>query len=165
MMYKDPTSITTRRIPVRIFVSFLLSFSFAHLAPAQDTRGSISGTVTDPQAAVIAGATVIVANTGTGTSTRLTTNAGGYFEAPLLLPGSYSITVETSGFKRSVRSGLTLEIGERLQIDFQLEVGGTSESVTVSAEAPMLDTSTVSTGKIGRASCRKECRSRMSASE
>src|SRR5688572_25657614 len=54
---------------------------------------------------------------------------------------------ETAGFKRSVRSGLTLEIGERLQIDFQLDVGGTSESVTVSAEAPMLDTSTVSTGR------------------
>ena len=132
---------------MRIFAPFLLCFLFAHLAPAQDTRGSILGTVTDPQAAVIPGATVIVANTGTGTSTRLITNAGGYFEAPLLLPGSYSVTVETSGFKRSVRSGLNLELGERLQIDFQLEVGGTSESVTVSSEAPMLDTSTVSTGR------------------
>ena len=114
---------------------------------AQDTRGTISGTVTDPQGGVLPGVAVTVANTGTGTSTRLTTNASGYYEAPLLLPGAYSVTVETTGFKQSVRSGLTLAMGERLQIDFQLELGSATESVTVTSEAPMLDTSTVSTGR------------------
>ena len=73
---------------------FVLSVS-SILAPAQDTRGNISGTVTDSQGAVISGAAVVVANTGTGTSTRLTTNASGYYEAPLLLPGTYSVTVES----------------------------------------------------------------------
>mgnify|MGYP005850771553 FL=1 len=114
---------------------------------AQETRGSITGTVTDPQGAVIAGAAVVVTNTGTGTSARLTTNASGYYEAPLLLPGSYSISVEFAGFKRAVRDGVTLALSDQLQINFQLEVGGTTESVTVTAEAPMLDTSTVSTGR------------------
>ena len=52
------------------------------LALAQDTRGNISGTVTDAQGAVISGATVVVTNTGAGTSTRLTTNSSGYYEAP-----------------------------------------------------------------------------------
>ncbi|MGH9658011.1 MAG: carboxypeptidase-like regulatory domain-containing protein, partial [Bryobacteraceae bacterium] len=113
------------------------------LLDAQDTRGNISGTVTDPQAAVISAAAVTVANTGTGVTVRLSTNASGYYEAPLLLPGSYSITVESPGFKKSVRSGVTLGLGEQLQINFLLEVGGTTESVTVTAEAPMLDTSTV----------------------
>jgi hypothetical protein len=117
------------------------------LAAAQDTRGNISGTVTDSQGAVIPGATVVVSNTGTGTSTRLTTNSSGYYEAPLLLPGTYSVSVENTGFKRSVRSGLTLALGERLQINFQLELGATTDSVNISAEAPLLDTSSVSTGR------------------
>ena len=75
------------------------------------------------------------------------TNASGYYEAPLLLPGGYSVSVESSGFKKSLRSGITLGIGEQLQINVPLEVGGTTESVTITAEAPMLDTSSVSTGR------------------
>lgn len=114
---------------------------------AQDTRGKISGTVTDSQAAVIAGASVTVAHTDAGTTTRLTTNSSGYYEAQLLLPGNYSITVESPGFKKSVRSGMTLGLGEQLQINLQLEVGGATELVTVTGEAPMLDTSTVTTGR------------------
>jgi hypothetical protein len=134
-----------------VFVRFLLltlvSLSVPCLTLAQDTRGNISGTVTDAQAAVISGAAVTVANTDTGAITRLTTNASGHYEALLLLPGSYTITVESAGFKKAVRAGVTLELSEQLQINFQLEIGGTTESVTVTAEAPMLDTSTVSTGR------------------
>jgi hypothetical protein len=117
------------------------------MAFAQDTRGNISGTVTDAQKAAIAGAAVTVTNTGTGTFTKLVTNASGYYEAPLLLAGEYRVTVENAGFKRSVRSGITLVIGDRLQIDVQMEVGGTTESVTVTSEAPMLDTNSVSSGR------------------
>lgn len=114
---------------------------------AQDTRGAISGTVTDTQKAVIAGAAVLVANTGTGTSTRLTTNSSGYYEAPLLLAGEYRITVENAGFKKSVRNGVTVGIGDRLQVDIVLEVGASAESITVTSEAPMLDTNSVTTGR------------------
>lgn len=128
----------------RAVLALLLS---ALCLSAQDTRGTIAGTVTDAQQAVVAGAGIVVTNTGTNTVTRLTTNSSGYYEAPLLLPGEYSVTVEMSGFKRYVRSGITLAIGERLQIDAPLEVGGTAESVTVNAEAPLLDTSSVSTGR------------------
>ncbi len=131
------------RLSTVLFASALL----AGITSGQDTRGNISGTVADAQKAVIGGATVIVTNTGTGTTTRLITNAAGYYEAPLLLAGEYQISVENSGFKKSVRSGITLVIGDRLQIDFQLEVGGTSESVTVTSEAPMLDTNSVSSGR------------------
>ncbi|MGE5568492.1 MAG: TonB-dependent receptor domain-containing protein [Rhodospirillales bacterium] len=132
---------------MRLFTFAYLVVFVPWLAFAQDTRGNISGTVTDAQGAVIAGATVVVTNTGTGTSVRLTTNANGYYEAPLLLPGAYSISAEYPGFKRLVRSGVTLAIGEQLQIDLQLEVGGAAESVTVTGEAPILDTSTVTTGR------------------
>lgn len=128
-------------------LSGLICLSMATMSLAQDTRGNISGTVSDAQGAIIPGAAVTVANTGTGTSARLLTNSSGYYEAPLLLPGSYSVTVEMQGFKRLVRSGLTVGLSERLQIDLMLEVGGTTESVTVTSEAPILDTSSVSTGR------------------
>lgn len=132
---------------VRFLAAVLAVLLSAVTAPAQDTRGSISGTVTDSQGAVVAGASVVVANTGTGTATRLTSNSSGYYEAPLLLPGTYSVTVESSGFKKSIRSNLALGLGEQLQINMPMEIGGTTESITVSSEAPMLDTSTVSTGR------------------
>jgi hypothetical protein len=81
------------------------------------------------------------------TSSTLQTNSSGYYEARLLLPGSYTVAVTFQGFKRSVRSGITLALSEQLRIDMQLEVGGTSEWITITAEAPILDTSTVSTGR------------------
>lgn len=132
---------------MRYIGSIVVLFLCAMLVQAQDTRGNISGTVTDATGAVVSGAAVTVANTGTGTSTRLTTNSSGYYEAPLLLPGSYNVTVESTGFKKSIRSGLTLAIGEQLQINLQLELGDASESITVTSEAPLLDASSVSTGR------------------
>lgn len=130
---------------MRNIVSLLVLLSC--VSSAQDTRGSISGTITDSQAAIVTGAVVTVTNTDNGTAVQLTSNRSGYYEAPLLLPGSYSVTAEMAGFKKTVRTGITLALSEQLQINIQLEVGGTTESVTVSAEAPLLDTSTVRTGR------------------
>jgi hypothetical protein len=135
------------RLARGFFPSALLAARLISLLPAQDTRGTISGTVTDSQNAVLVGAAVLVTNAGTGVVSRRTTNQSGYYEAPLLLPGTYSITVESSGFKKAVRSGVTLGLSDRLQIDFQMEVGGVTESVTVTAEGPILETSSVTTGR------------------
>ena len=131
---------------MRISIAVLLSLSIACLS-AQDTRGNISGTVTDPQGASIARAGVIVTNTNTTNATKLTTNDRGYYEVPLLLPGTYAVVVESAGFKKALRTGIILGIGEQAQINIVLDVGATTESVTVSAEAPMLDTTSVSTGR------------------
>src|SRR5437899_13093100 len=100
-------------------------------AQAQDTRGMISGTVTDPGGARVAGATVTVTNTGTNVSTPLTTNASGYYEAPLLPGGQYQVSVEAPGFKKVVRSSLTLRMSDKIDIDIKLEVGALTESVTI----------------------------------
>jgi hypothetical protein len=124
-----------------------LFVSFCFVLSAQDTRGNISGTVTDPQGGTVAAAAVTVTNTGTGTSTKLATNASGYYEAPLLVPGSYSVAVEMAGFKKLLRSGVTVGLGEQLQVNVQLEVGATAESVTVTAEASMLDTAAATSGR------------------
>jgi len=114
---------------------------------AQDTRGMISGTVTDPRGSVVVGAAVVVTNTETNVSTPLTTNVSGYYEAPLLPAGEYQVTVEATGFKKTVRSNLTLTMSDQIKIDIRLEVGGVNESITITAESPILDTSTVTTGK------------------
>jgi len=115
---------------------------------AQEARGSIAGKVTDPQGAVIAGATVTVTNTETNAVARARSNDTGYFEAALLNPGSYSVAVEAPGFKRAVRSGLDLNVAGRLDLAFQLEIGSVTESVEVRAAAPLLDTTTASGGRV-----------------
>src|SRR5216684_1767325 len=117
------------------------------LSQAQDIRGTISGTVTDSQGAQVAGAAVVVTNTDTNVSTTLTTNSSGFYEAPLLMPGPYQVNVEARGFKKINRPSLVLAMRGQLRIDIQLEVGAVNESITITAESPILDTSTVSTGK------------------
>ncbi len=119
----------------------------AGLSQAQDIRAKISGTVSDPQGAAIAGAAVEVTNTDTNVSTSLITNTSGFYEAPLLLPGPYKVTATSPGFKTTRRPNLVLTLGSDIKIDLQLEVGAVGDSVTVNAESPILDTSTVSTGK------------------
>lgn len=128
----------------RLFAVLLLG---ACCLCAQDIRGTIAGTVTDPQGADVVGASVAVTNTDTNVSTSLTTNASGYYQAPMLLPGPYQVTVDATGFKKTVRSNLVLTMRADLKIDIQLEVGELSQSVTISAESPILDTSTVTVGK------------------
>ena len=125
-------------------VSLLLSAAFI---VAQETRGNISGTVADPQGGVIAGASVTVTSLDTRVTTSVKTNTAGYYLASLLIPGRYEVTVEAAGFKRSVRSGLILGVGQQMDLDIKLEVGAVSESVTVSADTQMLDTASVTVGQ------------------
>src|SRR4051794_12024349 len=94
-------SIEELRMQIRLLVVFFGLMS--GLSQAQDIRGAISGTVTDPQGAQVVGAAVVVTNTGTNVSTKLTTNSSGFYEAPLLMPGPYEVTVEARGFKKSKR--------------------------------------------------------------
>jgi hypothetical protein len=107
---------------------------------AQETRSAILGTVKDAAGAVVAGATLDVTNTETNTTTKLVTNSSGYFEAPYLLPGAYSITVTAQGFKRHVQQGYTLSVNSRQNVDLTLEIGSAQESVTVTATAALLET-------------------------
>jgi len=109
-------------------------------ALAQETRSTILGTVRDAAGAVVPGATVMIVNTETNVATQVATNHSGYFEAPYLLPATYTITVTATGFKRQVQQGLVLTVNSRQNLDIALEVGGTSDSVTVTAAAQLLET-------------------------
>jgi hypothetical protein len=127
-------------------------FAFLPLIPglcaAQEFRGSITGTVLDPQSAVVPGARVTVTETQTNVSQTTTTNSTGFFEVPLLNPGIYSVTVEATGFKKAVRSGLQLSVGGRLHVEMRLEIGAVAESVEVTAAAPLLETRSASGGRV-----------------
>jgi len=101
---------------------------------AQATTGSLSGTVTDAQGGVIAGATVTVKSEGTGTSSTVTTTGDGTFVVAALQPGSYTVTVEGTGFKRSVSTGVVVKIGIVNPVAVVLEAGSVSETVTVTAD-------------------------------
>ena len=115
---------------------------------AQESRGSLTGKVIDPASAVIPGAKVTVTNVETNVSSSLTTNSTGYWEANFLIPGEYSVTVEAAGFKTLKRSGITLSTGDRIGLDLKLEIGESTVSVTVNADAPLLNSTTAATGRV-----------------
>ncbi len=115
---------------------------------AQEFRGTITGRVTDPSGAVIAGAKVTAENVATGAKQETVTNPDGQYRIPYLPSGSYHLSVEAAGFKHYLRSGLTVRVEDLLTLDVQMEVGGVTESVTVTSEAPLLETSTASSGQV-----------------
>ena len=128
---------TWRAIALAVFASAFLA---AGSAQAQDSRGTITGTVRDSSKALVPGATVTVTSAEMGNPISTVTNAEGYFQVPYLIAGSYKVTVELQGFKRYVREGIEVRIADRLELDIVLEVGGTVEEVTVKGETPLLET-------------------------
>src|ERR687891_1653792 len=90
-------------------------------AAAQETRGTISGTVQDAQG-VVPGATVRITNVDTNTTQTFVTNSSGYFEAPLLQPGTYRIVIEMANFKTVTRDGVALAVGQQINLPFTLDV-------------------------------------------
>jgi len=115
---------------------------------AQESRGSITGKVVDPQGAVIPGSKVTVTNVETNVSNPVNSNSTGYWEVNFLIPGDYLVTAETVGFKTLKRSGISLSTGDRLALDLKMEVGDSTTSVTVNADAPLLNTTTAATGRV-----------------
>jgi len=117
---------------------------FAAQGLAQEA--TMVGTVTDPSGAAVANAKVTVTNVDTSVSKVLTTNDAGQYAAVDIHIGHYTVRVETSGFKTEEKKGLVLQVGDRSRVDFQLQVGGSQETVTVEANtiAVQADTGEVS---------------------
>ncbi len=116
-----------------LFVLCLLLVGTAFYALGQEA--TVVGTVTDPSGSVVPGVTVTLTNTDTTLSTTVTTNEAGQYIAPSLHIGHYKLTADAKGFKKAERTGVTLNIGDRDRVDFALQVGATSETVTVEADA------------------------------
>jgi hypothetical protein len=109
---------------------------------AQAPTATLSGVVTDPSGAVIPGVTVTAISPATSHRTVATTNDQGFYVLTQLPAGEYRVEAEMSGFKKYVRQGLTLTTAATLALDIQLEVGAADQSVTVTGEAPLLQTRT-----------------------
>lgn len=133
------------RYAVSLCVFVLLVSAITLTATAQEFRGSISGTVTDPNGAVVPGATVTVKNVETNIAGSVTTNDSGSFSIPFLLPGKYNVTVSNSGFKTALRENVAITVDDKLTLDFQLEIGQTAE-VNIVAGAELIERGTVTLG-------------------
>jgi len=120
------------------------------LAPlgAQTTAGAIVGSVTDPSGAVIGGASITVTNVDNGISVKATTDSSGEYVVTPLNIGHYTVAVEATGFKRSVRTDIILNVQDRLRVDAKLEVGAVTDTVEVQAAAPQLETDTSYLGEV-----------------
>src|SRR6266446_749086 len=138
-----------RRNSLALYVLLVLCISAA-IAAAQEITGSIVGTVMDSKGGVVPNAKVAITNTDQQVVVRtLTTDDHGQYAAPLLPVGHYSITVEIGGFKKVMHSGLVLNVSDKLAVNFTLEVGAVSETVSVEANALQVDTqSATATGVI-----------------
>ena len=128
-----------------VFAGLLALIGTAH---AQEARGTITGTVLDSTGAAVPGATVTVTNMAMGTTTTVTTSEVGFFQAPYLIPGEYQVSAELSGFKRLVREGVQVRVADRVSLELVLETGDVAEAVTVTADAPLLNTTDASLGQV-----------------
>jgi len=128
----------SRYLPV-LLIAVILG---ALVVSAQVSTGTISGVVQDPTGAVIAGAMITVRNVDTGEVRNLTSDAGGRYFAPVLPVGNYEVTAQQSGFQTEVRSGINLTVGREEVINLALRVGQISDKVTITAEAPLVESTT-----------------------
>ena len=122
----------------------------ALLAPVygQKITGTISGTVTDPSGAVLAGATVTITNTETGLVRTAVTNGSGAYNAPDLPPGIYSVVVREASFKESITKNVELHVSSEVTVNAQLEMGNTAETVTVEANPIQVQVDNASLGEV-----------------
>ncbi len=111
--------------------AFIVACAATALAQADATSANLSGTVSDPQGAVIAGASVKARNPTTSVERAATTNEEGFYQITNLPPGSYEITVEASNFKKAVLPSVTVTVGQRADLNISLEIGQLTDVVTI----------------------------------
>jgi hypothetical protein len=126
----------------------LLLAAFVVPSPAQTNKGTIIGTVTDVNGAAVTGANITITNVKTNAERKSTTNDDGTYTFPLLDIGDYRITISATGFKDAKLEGITLQVGDRLPLDVTLQPAGAAESVTVTAEAPIVQSQTSERGSV-----------------
>ncbi len=126
---------------LRVCFTFVLIFAFCAVAWAQGTvTGAVGGSVTDPKGAVVPGATVTVKSNETSKEGTATSDGEGRFKVANLEPGSYTVTVNGSGFAPYTADKVTVEVGRETTLDVPLGLTGSTNTVQVTAEAPVINT-------------------------
>jgi hypothetical protein len=131
---------------LRYFLAIFLAAALPMFA--QQGRGTILGTVTDASGAAVPAVSVIVTNTDTNSAFRTETNGDGFYTSPGIPIGNYEVVAERSGFKKTVRNGIVLQVDQKAQVDMVLQVGAVAESVEVTGEVALVDTSSATVGKV-----------------
>jgi len=124
----------------RIFAGLLMLLALGSCLLASTDRGSIQGTISDPQGLMVPGAEVVVTNVDTGIATKLTTNSVGFYLALDLVPGKYKVQVTASGFTSLEITGVVVTAGNAAPANAQLQVGANLQNVIVNAAPPLVDT-------------------------
>jgi hypothetical protein len=144
---------------VRIFCAVLMAMLFlavafwmAPAARAQQATGAITGVVTDPSGAPVAGAMVTVTDADRGTSLKTQTNTDGVYNFPQLPNGQYQLRVEANGFQTALRGNVTLELNQTAKLDFAMVIGQVSQTLQVTETAAPLQTQTTEVGSVMEAS-------------
>src|ERR1700730_71009 len=130
----------------RSFVVLLGTLLLCLSAFSQGNFGRILGAVTDQTGGVISGATVIVLDTQRGVSRTLTTDEAGAYNAPTLIPGTYTVRVEAKGFKKLERQNVVLEVGQEIRVDLTPQPGEQQQTITVTEAVPLVETTNATLG-------------------
>jgi hypothetical protein len=132
-----------KRIATALIAAFMLAGGWSPPAWAQITTGTVSGSLKDVQGATVPGATVSLVSAARGTSTETVTDTNGNFTFPNVTPGTYTVRITMSGFKTLERPGIVVSPGDRVLVPaLTIEVGALTETLTVQAEAPVIQAST-----------------------
>ncbi len=133
---------------IRSLIPALALFALSISMQAQVNLATLLGNLSDSTGAAVTAARVTVTNLETGEARTVESNGTGYFEAPLLPVGSYRIRIEKDGFKREERTGIVLQTGDRVRVNASLEVGSINETISVTAETPLLKTDATDLGVV-----------------
>ena len=137
MESKSDGSILHKVLVITLFI--ILTLCTVHIS-AQVTTGTISGTVADSTGAVLPGVKIDITNEGTGASRIVMSDAAGRFSAPSLAVGSYKVAASLEGFQMEIRNGVALGVGRTAILDIRLQVGAVTQTVEVTGEAPLVQT-------------------------
>src|SRR6266702_2734025 len=137
----------SRRLVQILGLSMLVLVGASNLQ-AQSDRGTVTGEVIDPSGATIPGVSITATNVGTALGITVISSSSGNYTIPLLRPGIYDITAEKAGFKRYVRSGVVVEVGQILAIGIQMQIGERTERVEVTSEAPQIEKNSSDRGAV-----------------
>jgi hypothetical protein len=132
----------------RAFRWLLAAAVAGQFSPAQEFRGTILGRIADPTGAFVPAARITITQEETGVSVRAESNEEGNYNVPFLLPGRYTVAVEAAGFRSIARPGIVLQVNDKLTLDFTMELGPVAESLTVTAETPLLQMSNADLGQV-----------------
>ena len=131
-----------------IVVTLLVFFSSSCIAFGQVTTGTVLGTVRDSTGAVVADATVTITDTGKGTVSTYKTDANGDYNAPFLIPGTYNVAAQKTGFKQDVSNNVVLDVDQHARVDFAMQVGQATETVEVISAAPLVRLDSAELGEV-----------------